>query len=92
MIALGADSVLLGRAYLYALATHGKQGVANLLNLIEKEMKVAMTLTGAKTIGEISRESLVQNADALRTFDAIKAGNPAVTPLPQGEGTVRQAG
>ncbi|STS78793.1 L-lactate dehydrogenase [Klebsiella pneumoniae] len=48
MIALGADSVLLGRAYLYALATHGKQGVANLLNLIEKEMKVAMTLTGAK--------------------------------------------
>ena len=92
MIALGADSVLLGRAYLYALATHGKQGVANLLNLIEKEMRVAMTLTGAKTIGEISRESLVQNADALRTFDAIKAGNPAVTPLPQGEGTVRQAG
>lgn len=78
MIALGADSVLLGRAYLYALATHGKQGVANLLNLIEKEMKVAMTLTGAKTIGEISRESLVQNADALRTFDAIKAGNAAV--------------
>jgi L-lactate dehydrogenase (cytochrome) len=29
--------------------------VANLLNLIEKEMKVAMTLTGAKTISEISR-------------------------------------
>jgi len=90
MIALGADSVLLGRAYLYALATHGKQGVANLLNLIEKEMKVAMTLTGTKTIGEISRESLVQNADALRTFDVIKAGNAAVTSNP--EGTVRQAG
>ena len=88
MIALGADSVLLGRAYLYALATHGKQGVANLLNLIEKEMKV--TLTGTKTIGEISRESLVQNADALRTFDVIKAGNAAVTSNP--EGTVRQAG
>jgi isopentenyl diphosphate isomerase/L-lactate dehydrogenase-like FMN-dependent dehydrogenase len=26
MIALGADSVLLGRAYLYALATHGWGG------------------------------------------------------------------
>ena len=26
MIALGADSVLLGRAYLYALATSGQQG------------------------------------------------------------------
>jgi len=60
MIALGADSVLLGRAYLYALATHGQAGVANLLNLIEKEMKVAMTLTGAKSISEISGDSLVQ--------------------------------
>ena len=60
MIALGADTVLLGRAYLYALATHGQEGVANLLNLIEKEMKVAMTLTGAKSIREISRDSLVQ--------------------------------
>ena len=45
MIALGADTVLLGRAFLYALATAGQAGVANLLNLIEKEMKVAMTLT-----------------------------------------------
>lgn len=77
MIALGADSVLLGRAYLYATATHGKQGVANLLNLIEKEMKVAMTLTGAKSIREISRDSLVQNAEALQTFDALKQNNAA---------------
>ncbi|EHR5560578.1 alpha-hydroxy-acid oxidizing protein, partial [Salmonella enterica] len=60
MIALGADTVLLGRAYLYALATAGKAGVANLLDLLEKEMKVAMTLTGAKSISEISGDSLVQ--------------------------------
>jgi len=59
MIALGADSVLLGRAYLYALATAGQAGVENLLTLIEKEMRVAMTLTGCKTIADISRESLV---------------------------------
>lgn len=60
MIALGADTVLLGRTYLYALATAGKAGVANLLELIEKEMRVAMTLTGAKSISEISQDSLVQ--------------------------------
>lgn len=59
MIALGADSVLLGRAFVYALAAAGEAGVVNLLDLIEKEMRVAMTLTGAKTIGEITRESLV---------------------------------
>lgn len=59
MIALGADSVLLGRAFVYALAAAGEAGVINLLNLIEKEMRVAMTLTGAKSISEISAESLV---------------------------------
>lgn len=58
MIALGADSVLLGRAYAYALATAGQQGVANLLHLIEKEIRVAMTLTGAKSISEINSDLL----------------------------------
>ena len=61
MIALGADSVLLGRAFIYALAAAGEAGVSNLLSLIEKEMRVAMVLTGAKTIADISAESLVQN-------------------------------
>ena len=75
MIALGADTVLLGRAYLYALATHGQAGVANLLNLIEKEMRVAMTLTGAKSIRDISKEMLVQE------LSQIPAG---LAPLAQG--------
>ncbi|MGC6389036.1 FMN-dependent L-lactate dehydrogenase LldD [Ewingella sp. S1.OA.A_B6] len=61
MIALGADSVLLGRAYIYALAAAGQAGVENLLTLIEKEMRVAMTLTGCKTIADITRDSLVNN-------------------------------
>ncbi len=60
MLALGADSVLLGRAFAYALAVDGEAGVSNLLNLIEKEMRVAMVLTGAKSIGEISADSLVR--------------------------------
>ncbi|CRY71665.1 MULTISPECIES: FMN-dependent L-lactate dehydrogenase LldD [Yersinia pseudotuberculosis complex] len=58
MIALGADSVLLGRAFVYALATAGEAGVINLLTLIEQEMRVAMTLTGAKQIADINRDSL----------------------------------
>src|SRR5476649_670155 len=71
MIALGADSVLLGRAFVYALAAAGEAGVVNLLELIEKEMRVAMTLTGAKTIGDISRASLV--ASGIRRFQAKKS-------------------
>lgn len=57
MLALGADATLLGRAYLYGLATEGQRGVSHVLDLIEKEMRVAMTLTGAKTIAEISQGS-----------------------------------
>ena len=62
MLALGADSVLLGRAFVYALAAQGEAGVANLLDLIAKEMRVAMTLTGARRIADISRDSLVNLA------------------------------
>ncbi len=65
MIALGADSVLLGRAFVYALAAQGEAGVANLLDLMAREMRVAMTLTGAKTIADISRDSLVDAARRL---------------------------
>lgn len=60
MIALGADTVMLGRAFIYALATAGEAGVANLLNLIEKEMRVAMTLTCTSNIAQISKDALVK--------------------------------
>jgi L-lactate dehydrogenase (cytochrome) len=63
LLALGADGVLLGRAFVYALAAAGEQGVAHLLDLVASEMKVAMTLTGARAVGEISRESLVRAGD-----------------------------
>ena len=59
MLALGADSVMIGRAYAYALAANGQAGVENLLDLFQKEMKVAMTLTGANTITDISSKILV---------------------------------
>lgn len=60
MLALGADACMLGRAFVYALGAAGGQGVSNLLELIDKEMRVAMTLTGAKTIKDINRDCLVR--------------------------------
>lgn len=62
MIALGADTVLLGRAFIYALATAGEAGVSHLLELFEKEMRVAMTLTGARTIADLGSASLTSGA------------------------------
>lgn len=62
MLALGADLCMIGRAFVYALAAEGEAGVTNLLNLMEKEMRVAMTLTSANTIKDINRECLVDYA------------------------------
>jgi L-lactate dehydrogenase (cytochrome) len=61
MLALGAKGVLLGRAWLYAMAAKGEEGVSQLLGLIAKEMQVAMTLTGAHNIAGINRKCLAGN-------------------------------
>jgi L-lactate dehydrogenase (cytochrome) len=58
MLALGAQGVLLGRAWVYALAGGGEAGVSHVLELIEKEMRVAMALTGATRIAEITTDRL----------------------------------
>lgn len=60
MLAMGADICMLGRAFVYALGAAGGSGVSNLLDLIEKEMRVAMTLTGARTIADITSDCLVK--------------------------------
>lgn len=59
MLALGADGVLLGRAWVYALGAAGGAGVAHVLQLIEAEMRVAMALTGRTSIAAIDRTMLV---------------------------------
>ncbi|MGP5067617.1 FMN-dependent L-lactate dehydrogenase LldD [Psychrobacter alimentarius] len=60
MLALGADVCMLGRAFIYALAAGGGAGVSNLLELMDKEMRVAMTLTGAKTVADINSDCLAK--------------------------------
>ena len=61
MLALGAKGVLLGRAWLFALATAGEAGVAKLLDLMAREMHVAMTLTGVNKIDAIDRSILAED-------------------------------
>ena len=58
MLALGAKGVLLGRAWIYALAARGEPGVIQLLEMFEKEMRVAMALTGARDVSAIDRSLL----------------------------------
>jgi L-lactate dehydrogenase (cytochrome) len=63
MLALGADFVLLGRAWAYALAARGEAGIAHVLELIDAEMRAAMALTGVTRIGEIDEQVLDRSGD-----------------------------
>jgi L-lactate dehydrogenase (cytochrome) len=58
LLALGADGVLIGRAFIYALAVGGAAGVRNLLAILEKDMKTSMVLTGVKSVRDIGPEIL----------------------------------
>lgn len=53
-IALGADAVLIGRAYLYGAMAAGEGGVKKVVELFRFEMETAMKLMGAKNLGELS--------------------------------------
>jgi L-lactate dehydrogenase (cytochrome) len=61
MLALGADGVLIGRAFIYALATHGQAGVERLLAIMEKDLRTNMVLTGVKSLAEIGPHLLAGN-------------------------------
>lgn len=58
MLALGADGVLIGRAWAYALAARGEAGVSHVLNLMAAEMKVAMALTGVTRVDQLDCNAL----------------------------------
>jgi hypothetical protein len=59
---LSARGVLFGRAKIYALAGAGQREVAHLLEVIEAEMRVAMTLTGVSRVEAIDHENLADPA------------------------------
>ena len=62
MLALGAQGVFLGRAWVYALAARGQAGVEQFLDMIEREMRVAMALTGCTRIEQVDRTCLAAQA------------------------------
>jgi L-lactate dehydrogenase (cytochrome) len=60
-LALGAKGVLLGRAWAFALAARGGAGVAQMLDMLRRELIVAMALTGHADVAAIGRETLVSD-------------------------------
>jgi lactate 2-monooxygenase len=56
--ALGADAVLLGRPYAYALAVGGQRGVEELIQNLMAEIDLTLALAGAHSIRDLDRSWL----------------------------------
>jgi L-lactate dehydrogenase (cytochrome) len=52
-LALGARAVLAGRAHLYGLAAAGEAGVRHAIDILGRELRMAMALCGAATVSEL---------------------------------------
>ncbi len=59
MLALGANGVMLGRAWTWALAASGERGIVHMLEIVAAEMRVAMALTGVTQVRNIDKTILV---------------------------------
>ena len=61
-MALGADAVLLGRPYAYALAVGGQRGVEELIQNLMAEIDLNLALAGATSIRDLDRSWLASTA------------------------------
>ncbi len=57
-LALGADAVCIGRPYLWGLAAFGQEGVETVLDILRRELRMAMMTAGTPRIKDIRRTHL----------------------------------
>lgn len=55
-LALGASAVCIGRPILWGLATGGEAGVTEVLEMLRRELDLAMALCGARSINELTSD------------------------------------
>lgn len=58
-IALGANTVSIGRLYLYGLVAAGSAGVARVLEILESEIRTCLGLIGCTGFSELTRRHIV---------------------------------
>lgn len=61
-LALGADAVMIGRPFLWALALGGQAGVEAVLNEIHDQLELSMALLGCRQLSEITSDFLLSPA------------------------------
>lgn len=64
-LALGANGVMIGRPWAWALAAAGEAGLNTLLTSLHDELRLAMTLTGVTRIADIGPDQLDRTGEKL---------------------------
>lgn len=54
-IGMGADGIMLGRAYTFGLAAKGQAGVAEAIQILEREVSITLTLMGCGSIDALKK-------------------------------------
>jgi L-lactate dehydrogenase (cytochrome) len=57
-LALGARGTLIGKAFLYALAAAGEAGVTKAIEIMRRELRVTLALTGTTSVGAAGPQML----------------------------------
>jgi L-lactate dehydrogenase (cytochrome) len=80
-LALGARACLIGRAYIYGLGAGGQAGVSKAIDILEKELSVAMALTGTSRIDDIGPQVIIGAEPKKKSAPRErKSKTPAATP------------
>jgi L-lactate dehydrogenase (cytochrome)/glycolate oxidase len=58
-LALGADAVMIGRAYLWGLAANGQTGVENVLDIMRGGIDSALMGLGRRSIHDLTRDDII---------------------------------
>jgi len=58
-VALGAKACMIGRPYMYGLASKGRAGVTQALDLLRNEIDLALALTGNTSLSGLNRSSIL---------------------------------
>ncbi|HLU41916.1 MAG TPA: L-lactate dehydrogenase [Microthrixaceae bacterium] len=69
-LAMGARACLVGRAWAWAVAARGEQGVRHVLDVLRADLDVALALTGCTDISELDRSVLLDGAPDGSAIDA----------------------
>ncbi|SMF89445.1 L-lactate dehydrogenase (cytochrome) [Azospirillum oryzae] len=75
-VALGADGVMIGRAFLYGLGALGEAGVTRCLEILHRELDLTMGLCGVTSIGAADRTILLDDGPAGGRVDGLRPTRP----------------